>query len=57
MIYVEYINGNKDTFESAGKRKIPWKYNKHQECYIVKTINGTLLIPREAVQSICHIKI
>ena len=56
MIYVEYINGDKDSFESKGRKAVPWTYNKDQACYIIETLNGTMLIPRESIKFLFHMK-
>ncbi len=57
MVEVVYLDGTKDTYLTPTGCSKRWRYKKLSQCFQIPDIDGKVIIPREFVKSIRHIKI
>ena len=57
MVEVVYLDDTKDTYETPRHCLRHWRYKKMSQCFQIPDIDGEVIIPREFVKSIRHIKI
>lgn len=56
MVYVKYIDSDKDIFETKIDSK-PWEWIPDQQAYLIQTIEGDVVIPAAFVKCLKHIEI
>lgn len=57
MVEVCFVDGDKETFETKAKiYEESWKWIPDQQAYLLKTIEGDLVIPAAFVKYLKHVE-
>lgn len=56
MVEIKYVDGDSETIELSSDVEYAVDYDDEAECFLVYGINSTVIIPRDFVKSIRHIK-
>ena len=57
MVVIEFVNGDKESVETKNSIHSPWKYEKESECFLVPSIDGDCVYPRDFIKSLKHIRV
>lgn len=58
MVEVWFVDGDKEVFETKAKiYEEPWKWIQDQQAYLIRTIEGDMIIPSAFVKYLKHIEV
>lgn len=55
MIEVWYVDGDKEQFEFTGIK--PWEWIPEQQAYLIRSIEGDVIIPLACIKCLKHIEV
>lgn len=58
MLKISFVNGDEEdvnVIENAFT--YPWKYDKESECFIINSLDGLCIYPRDFIKSIKYIRV
>lgn len=56
MVYVKYVDGDEDCFETKKDSK-PWEWIADQQAYLVRSIEGDVIVPAAFIKRLKHIEV
>lgn len=54
MVHVDFIDNTSDDFETKNSVNAPWKYQKEEQCFLIPSIEGEVLIPTAFIKCLRH---
>lgn len=56
MVYVKYVDGEEDGFETKKDSK-PWEWIPDQQAYLIRYIEGNVIVPAAFIKRLKHIEV
>lgn len=57
MVEVKYVDGDEDTFETKNSINAPWQYQEKEQCFLIPSIEGDVLIPAAFIKCLRHYEV
>ncbi len=57
MVKVEFIDGTEETFEVPNRIYSPWRYQKEEQCFLIQSTEGDVLIPVAFIKCMRHYEV
>ncbi len=57
MVKIKFVDGDCEVVETREGIYPPWKYEKESECFLVPSIDGDCVYPRDFIKSLKHIRV
>lgn len=57
VVEVQFVDGTSENFEIECKCCIPWEYQKDEQCFLIQSINGEVMIPAAFIKCMKKYKI
>lgn len=54
MVYVEFVDGTSGDFETKNSINAPWRYQEKEQCFLIPSIEGDVLIPVAFIKCLRH---
>lgn len=57
MVQVDFVDGTREIFETVNSIYTPWRYQKEEQCFLIRSIEGDALIPAAFIKCMRHYKV
>lgn len=57
MVQVDFVDGTGEIFETCKSINYSWKYQKEEQCFLIPSIEGDILIPLAFIKCIRHYEV
>lgn len=54
MVQVYFVDGTTESFETNNSIDSPWRYQKEEQCFLIPSIEGDVLIPAAFIKCLRH---
>lgn len=57
MVHVDFVDGTYDDFETKNSVYAPWRYQEKEQCFLILSIEGDVMIPAAFIKCLRHYEV